>query len=131
MAERTYYDNDDHAAVEELLMGRTVEVLDPHTIRLDNGVVLELPDTDGGCACSAGCYDLTALNSVPNIITRVEFVDDPAGDDYPTGGGVYQIFVYAAEQRINLATWEGSDGNGWYGTGYAIHVRPAQVSDAR
>lgn len=107
-------------------MGRKVTVVDGHTLRLDNGVTLELPDTDGGCACSAGCYDLTALNGVDNIITKVEFANDPAGDDdYPyRETGAYRIFVFADNQKVNLATWEGSDGNGYYGTGYSILVRP-------
>src|SRR5262245_22033326 len=108
--------HDQQREIELLFMGRTVEVLDPHTIRLDNGIMLELPDTDGGCSCSAGCYDLTVLNRVPNIITRVEFVNDPAGEDYSDDAtGLYQIFVYAGNERINLATWEGDDGNGYYG----------------
>jgi hypothetical protein len=114
----------EHDEVIELLMGRTVEVTGSHTLRLDNGVELELPDTDGGCACNAGCYDLTALNAVPNIITKVEFVDSPSGDEYPDGEGRYQIFVFAGAEQINLATWEGTDGNGYYGTGYSIKVMP-------
>lgn len=118
------YSHEDHEQVEELLMGRTVEVLDEHTIRLDNGIVLELPDTDGGCACNAGCYDLKVLNRVDNIITKVEFVNDPASD-YDDGSGIYQIFVLAGDEKINLATWEGTDGNGYYGTGYSIIVRQA------
>lgn len=116
------YTHDDHTQVEELLMGRTVTVTGPHSLRLDNGTELELPDTDGGCGCSAGCYDLTVLNRVDNIITKVEFVNSP-DDDYTDGQGIYQIFVLAGDERINLATWEGSDGNGYYGTGYSIIVR--------
>ena len=119
--------HEDHDAVAELLMGRTVEVTGPHTLRLDNGVELELPDTDGGCSCSSGCYDLTTLNGVPNIITKVEFVNAP-DEEYGDGNGRYQIFVFTGAERINLATWEGSDGNGYYGTGYSINVRPAAGS---
>lgn len=121
------YSHDDHDAVAELLMGRTVTVTGSHTLLLDNGVELELPDTDGGCSCSAGCYDLTVLNGIDNIITKVEFVNDP-DDDYRAEPGVYQIFVFAGNEKVNLATWEGSDGNGYYGTGYSIIVRPAGVS---
>jgi hypothetical protein len=111
--------------IEELLLGRTIRVVDDHTVTLDNGTVLELPDTDGGCACNAGCYDLVTLQGIDNIITKVEFVDDPAGDDdHPDKQGIYQIFVYAQNEKVNLATWKGSDGNGYYGTGYLIRVRP-------
>ncbi len=115
----SHEDQDDIAA---LLIGRTVVKVDEHTLRLDDGTVLVLPDTDGGCACSAGDYSLIELNGVDNIITRVEFVDDPSGDDHEDGAGVYQIFVFADNAKINLATWSGSDGNGYYGTGYDIQV---------
>ena len=121
------YEHTDKANIESLLIGRKVVKVDDHTLRLDNGQVLELPDTDGGCACSAGCYDLVELNDVDNIITKVEFEDDPAGDyeepyrEY----GYYRIFVFADNHKVNLATWRGSDGNGYYGTGYSIHVREA------
>jgi len=96
------------------------KVADDHLL-LDNGTLLKLVGNDGGCACSAGCYDLTALNGVENIITAVEFEDDPADDGHDGDG--YRIFVFAGDQRINLATFEGSDGNGYYGTGYHVMVR--------
>lgn len=111
--------------IQALLLGHSIRVIDDHTVTLDNGTVLELPDTDGGCACNAGCYDLVTLQGIDNVITKVEFVDDPAGDDHPgKEEGVYQIFVYAQNTKVNLATWKGSDGNGYYGTGYHIRVRP-------
>lgn len=119
-----YFSHENTEEIEKLLMGRTVTVVDRdnHVIQLDNGIQLILPDTDGGCGCSAGCYDLAVLNDIPNIITKVEFVNDPAGDDYPQGKGRYEIYVFTGESRINLASWEGSDGNGYYGTGYTIIV---------
>jgi hypothetical protein len=120
----TTYDHTSKADIEALLVGRKVVKIDDHTLRLDNGLTLTLPDTDGGCACNAGCYDLVELNGVDNIITRVEFDDDPAGDDEDPYRefGYYRIFVYADNQKVNLATWQGTDGNGYYGTGYEIHV---------
>lgn len=115
-------DHESHEEITALLIGQVVIKVDDHTLRLGNGTVLELPDTDGGCSCSAGCYDLTELNGVENVITRVEFSNDPTGDD-GVGGGLYQIFVYADNVKVNLATWSGSDGNGYYGTGYEILVK--------
>lgn len=119
---RDRYSENDHQEITELLMGRTIVKIDDHTLKLDNGIVLSLPDTDGGCACDAGCYDLTTLNGVDNVITKVEFNNSPYGD-YESGEGVYQIFVFAGDSMVNLATWEGTDGNGYYGTGYSIHVK--------
>lgn len=124
------YTEDDQDLITDLLMGRRVVKVDLHTLQLDNGITLSLPDTDGGCSCGAGCYDLTELNGVDNVITKVEFNNDPSGDGYSAGEGVYQIFVFAGESKINLATWEGSDGNGYYGTGYTIHVqRPGEINE--
>lgn len=115
---------DDPADIAALLVGHRITKIAEHEMLLDDGRRLIFPDTDGGCACDAGCYDLTELNGVDNIITAVELHNDPAGDDLD-GEGVYRIFVYADNQKINLATWVGSDGNGYYGTGYAIHVKEA------
>jgi hypothetical protein len=114
----------DKQEITDLLTGRKVVKVADDTLRLDDGRVLRLVGNDGGCACSAGCYDLTALNGVDNVITKVEFEDSPSGDD-EEGEGFYKIFVFADNERINLATFEGSDGNGYYGTGYAIHVTEA------
>ena len=120
-----HHDEGDHIAIEKLLLGHTVaKVADDHLL-LGDGTLLRLVGNDGGCACNAGCYDLTALNGVENLITSVEFEDAPddEGESYDGIGGAYRIFVFAGDQRINLATFEGSDGNGYYGTGYHVMVR--------
>jgi hypothetical protein len=121
---RTFYDEEDKAGIEQLLMGRKVAKVADDTVVLDNGIRLRFVGHDGGCSCSSGCYDLTELNGVDNVITRVEFVDAPGGDGFALSEGHYSIFVFADNQRINLATFEGTDGNGYYGTGYAVHVVP-------
>lgn len=122
-----------------LLMGRTVTKADGQHLVLDNGTVIKAIGHEGGCACSAGCYDLSVLNGADNVITRVEYDYQPAGDDkYPATGthpddpeddwtGFYRVFVYADNQRINLMQFDGSDGNGYYGTGFELLVR--EVSD--
>lgn len=127
---------DDEQAITELLMGRKVTKVDAEHLLLDNGTVIKAIGHDGGCACSAGCYDLSVLNGVDNIITRVEFDYRPAGDgEYPTFDegdpdapedkwtGYYRVFVFADNQQINLMQFDGSDGNGYYGTGFEILVR--------
>lgn len=108
--------NEEHDAIVALLLGHKVERVDNETLRLDNGTSLTLKGNEGGCSCGAGDYELTELNGVDNIITNVELLDDPDGE------GAYRIFVFADNKRINLATFEGSDGNGYYGTGYSIKV---------
>ena len=127
------YDDTQHI-VDTLLGRRIVQIIDKDPqkyamreaeIVLDDGTSLLLEGHDGGCVCSAGCYDLehlASLSEVDNIITKVEFYNDPA-EDGGNGEGVYSIFVFADNQKINLATFVGSDGNGYYGTGYYITVR--------
>jgi hypothetical protein len=126
---------DNEQEIVDLLMGRKVTKVDDDHLLLDDGTVIKAIGHDGGCACSAGCYDLSVLNGVDNIITRVEFDYRPAGDgDYPKLGdhpddptdgwtGYYRVFVYAENQQINLMQFDGSDGNGYYGTGFEILVR--------
>ncbi len=119
------YGESDVEAISELLIGRKVVKVADDKIRLDNGVELQFIGNEGGCSCGAGDYALTELSDVDNIITNVEFENSPDGDDNPEGDGFYKIFVFADNRRINLATFVGSDGNGYYGTGYEIQVRPA------
>jgi len=126
---------DDQAEISSLLMGHKVTKVDGEHLLLDSGVTIKAIGHDGGCACSAGCYDLSVLNGVDNIITRVEYDYQPAGDwgpaektghpDDPEGKwtGFYRVFVFAENQQINLMQFDGSDGNGYYGTGFELLVR--------
>jgi hypothetical protein len=96
---------------------------------LDDGTELYLTGHDGGCACSAGCYPLASVATVDNIITSAHLNTDPStDDDYERSAGVYQIFVFADAQAINVAEFRGTDGNGYYGTGFALTVRKPEVS---
>ena len=125
------YHESDQDGISELLEGRKVtKVADDHAV-LDNGTVLKLIGHEGGCSCSAGDYDLTELNGIDNIITRAEIVAKPGSDysDDPDGyEGYYEVFVYAENQRIKLARFEGTDGNGYYGTGFTILARIADTT---
>lgn len=123
------YTEADHDKVTELLTGRRVVKVSDNMLWLDDGRLLTFEGNDGGCSCGAGDYELAELNEVDNVITKVEFVDEPDDDGGRPGPGRYEIFVFADNQRINLARFEGSDGNGYYGTGYSIKVRvPAQTT---
>jgi hypothetical protein len=91
-------------------------------LELDDGTKLYLTGNDGGCACSAGCYPLKHVAATENIITSARLHCDPEEDYSETGEGVYRIFVFAGADEINVASFEGSDGNGWYGTGFSVTV---------
>jgi hypothetical protein len=93
-------------------------------LTLDDDTIIYLVGHDGGCACSAGCYELTHLAEVDNIITDVRVVDLHAGDDSETDEeGRYQIFVVTEAEELKIAEFEGSDGNGFYGTGFHLLVK--------
>lgn len=123
------YQEDEKDSIRELLIGRKVVKVADDTLQLDDGIRLKFVGHEGACCCESGDYDLTELNGVDNIITSVEFEDLPCGDAYPGREypGTYKIFVFAANQKINLATFEGSDGNGYYGTGYKIIVEDVKA----
>jgi hypothetical protein len=90
---------------------------------LDDGTELYLTGNDGGCACSAGCYPLEKVATVDNVITSARVEAHPAGDDSDSyEDGTYRIFVFADNQEINVAEFVGSDGNGYYGTGFELTV---------
>lgn len=125
--------------IADLLTGRRVTKVDDEHLLLDDGTVIKAIGHEGGCICGAGDYDLSVLNGVDNIITRVEFDYAPAGDgEYPEHGkhpddpedkwtGYYRIFVYADNEQVNLMQFDGSDGNGYYGTGFELLVRAPEV----
>lgn len=108
-------------------------------LETDDGTVLEVWGNDGGCSCSAGCYPLAHLGCAEGVITSVEVEERPDGDDVKCPGcgkswscecseqeerGFYRVFVVTeSEGRSLLASFEGDDGNGYYGTGWHLRVK--------
>lgn len=127
MARTEVFDESAGQKIANLLVGRKVTKVADDQLVLDDGTQLRLVGNDGGCSCGAGDYTLTELNGVDNVITSVMLAADPGGDHH-IGSGTYKIYVYADNEKINLATFKGTDGNGYYGTGFEIHVTyPDQV----
>lgn len=133
----TVLSENDRDAIANILIGRKVSKVDGEHLLLDDGTVIKAIGHDG-CSCGSGFYDLAVLNGVDNIITRVEYDYRPAdecqkpkfdeNDPYaPSDGftGYYRVYVYAENKRINLMQFNGSDGNGYYGTGFELLVRRA------
>ena len=104
---------------DQLMFRKVVEVreVDDQTaeLTLDNGVVLVAEGNEGCGGCGNGWFYLTALNTCDNAITNVEIVEEVCEE-------VYSIYVYAADNRINLLTYEGED-NGYYGVGYTLRIK--------
>jgi hypothetical protein len=133
------WDGDDHPdltrvehsqqkELEELLMGHKVDRVSDDHLLLDDGTVLRVIGNEGCGGCSSGWYELKTLNRVDNIITKVEFDYQPHEEyDDERDEGFYRIFVLAGDERINLLSVDGSDGNGYYGTGFDLIVRKADA----
>lgn len=118
----------DEKEIEELLLGHKI-VADENNdaLILDNGVVLQINPNVGCYGCESGNYYLQHITSVNNAITNVEFVNDYEvnEDDYYDEEDYYQhyrIFVIADGMTTELLDVYGTDGNGYYGTGYKIDV---------
>lgn len=105
--------------IEELLLGHKVTADDYDKLILDNGVVLQVCPNIGCCGCESGNYYLQHISSVNNAITNVEFVEEFEDDFYYEH---YKIFVIADGMTTELLDVYGTDGNGYYGTGYTIDV---------
>lgn len=122
-------DECDEKEIEKLLIGRKVKV-EGDSLILDNGIILEIEANEGCGGCSSGWYSITKLNEVDNAITNVEFVCDGNVEDKESYDDTsYKIFVFCEDTRINLLQVDGSDGNGYYGTGYTITVKRIKKSE--
>lgn len=120
---RELYYYDDEKAIKELLMFRKIIKAENDTLYLDNGVELEVCPNSGCGGCCSGWYELVELNDCDNAITNVEFVVDDIYSEDSYNDMSYKIFVYAEDERIKVLQVDGTDGNGYYGTGYTIIVK--------
>lgn len=114
-----YYDEKD---ISDMLIGHKVVGVDGgDTLVLDNGTKLLVEPNEGCGGCESGWYDIEHIASCNNAITNVEFdcYDEEDKWDCYTH---YKIFVIADGIRTELLDVYGTDGNGYYGTGYSIDV---------
>lgn len=112
---RTYWDGDvPHIYYREYADGYLV---------LDDGTKAYIRGNEGCGGCSNGYYNLKHLATVDNVITSVRLATETSCyDEYSDEDVSYRIFVYAGAEEINLMQVDGTDGNGYYGTGYEITV---------
>lgn len=98
-------DETDEEEIKELLLGRKVTVKENGcngVLLLDNGIELEIVPNKG---CVLFLDNAIELETVP-----------------------YKVFVFTEDTRITSEQIDGTDGNGYYGTGYEIYVRfPKEV----
>ena len=105
--------------IRELLLFRKVVKAENDTLYLDNDTELRIIPNIGCGGCSAGNYGLTELNITDNAITNVEFTCEDIGDYEQS----YKIFVFQEDKKMRIVQVDGSDGNGYYGSGYEIEVK--------
>ena len=119
MSRHIFYNQLDE--LKKLLVGKSVKKVDEERLLLSDGTKVQVVGNADCCAY----YDLKHLGEVENIITNVEVFEDPNGDYYDKPfdePGVYRLFVFTGEEKINLAEFEGTDSNGYYGTGFWLEV---------
>jgi hypothetical protein len=118
------FDECNENEIKELLLYHKVTKVSEDTLVLDNGTELTIEANVGCGGCSSGWYEITELNDCDNVITNVELIcGDANPDDSYSEEKSYKIFVYAEDKHIKLLQVDGSDGNGYYGTGYTIYVK--------
>lgn len=88
-------------------------------LTLDNGTELYVVPNEGCGGCSSGWYELEHLATVDNVITSARVVEEEVDGDKPQR---YAIFVFADAVEFKLVSVVGDDGNGYYGTGFALIV---------
>lgn len=118
--------------MKQVLVGRRIvstKATDLDTYRgqieftLDDGHVFVAEEADGGCACSNGCFNVANPETTDQVITDVQFVEEPESPvtDYLA---TLRLFVYADQIKTELVRSQGTD-NGYYGWGYHVTVREA------
>lgn len=116
---------DDADELRTLLVGRTITAVEGDRLILDDGRQLTVVPNTGCGGCDSGWYDLDELTACDNLITGIEVsVTDGADGDGPDTAArtTFRLFVIADNRQINVATVSGTDGNGYYGTGFWLEV---------
>lgn len=107
--------------VKALLLGRRVIKVDDSTLLLDDGRHLRIYGNEGCGGCPSGAYDIDFINECPiNAIMDVQLEIEGSGREEDEQR--YRLFVLAQDERIELVRATGSDGNGYYGSGFWIEV---------
>lgn len=111
--------HDDQDSINELFVGRKVVAAHNEVIELDDGTEIKVIPNEGCGGCEDGWFYLRSISEVDNVITSVEVDHEYTGNGYTE---VYKIVVYAEGVGEDLVVVEGSEGNGYYGTGFSLKV---------
>lgn len=131
--------------VEEIFLGKSIVAAERLSsgegqLTLSDGARVRLVPNEGASCCSSGAYELKKLTACANVITRAQIEVEAYNGPKPGAKGkrgkkgvaspyedghVYRLFVFTGQTKINVAHVEGDDGNGMYGSGFELFVRPA------
>lgn len=97
------------------------------TLTLDNNTTLTVEANEGCGGCENGRYWLEETYKRGNSRARIMSAHVGYDEDDEAALSVYTIFVMVDgnPSQLPLATVRGDDGNGYYGTGFTLTVRPA------
>jgi len=112
------------AELTELLVGKSIIEVDieEKLILLSDGTELTIEPNEAEC-CD-GEFALTVLQGAENAITSVKLKDRFDGKRASRQQDVFELFVYTegvrhAQKLVEVA---GHEGQGYYGSGFRIHV---------
>lgn len=117
--------NSDDGLYTQLLRGRYVTSVEGSIITLDDGTELHIYGNEGCGGCSSGWYWLEETfkrgNRKARIMSAYVAYSEDKSEDEPARS-VYTIFVLVDgnPSQLPLATVRGTDGNGYYGTGFTL-----------
>ena len=117
-----YLNENSEKDIEELLIGRKIVEIKNDSFILDNGMVLQVKPNDGCGGCPSGNYWINHIAKVNNAITNVWLDVEYGEKDYTGLDTHYKIYVIADGIQTEILDVYGTDGNGYYGTGYEIDV---------
>lgn len=110
----------DKQGLKELFIGKQIVETraEEGILILSDGKELSIKPNSGCWGCISGNFSLSELNEVNNVITNVKTVKTDKD------GTTYQLFLYVegVKKKEKLFAVTGSEGNGYYGTGYTIEV---------
>ena len=125
-----YYSHSEEDKIRELLLWQSVHRVSENELELSNGTILKINPNEGCGGCSSGWYDLTFLAETINAITSVRFEETlTSPPDSYNNNYRFSIFVLSDGSEMKLLEVEGTDGNGYYGTGYTIEVELAKDTE--
>ena len=123
--EKDRIDHDEDDRLKELFVGRRVIAAEDGVLTLDDGTRAKVEPNEGCGGCPSGWYELERIAAADNAVTDVRVVDEDLTDDEDGDDVRYRLFVYAAgvDAGTELLSVKGSDGNGYYGTGFSLIVK--------